>query len=62
MDNKFPNRRGQVYTEQIAIRVEPELKDELARLKRVTKKDVQEALRIVIREVAIKLKEESEAS
>jgi len=62
MDNDFPDRRGQVYTENITLRVEPELKSEFEWLKENTTKDIGECQRMALRELAKKLKQHSQSA
>ncbi len=53
---RYPNKRGRVYTAQVGIRMEPELKLEIRRLDAVLETDVVEAIRIKIRELVKELK------
>ncbi len=62
MSEKFPDRRDLTYTKAVTIRLEPELWEEFRRLKQVSKKDIAEAQRITLRELAKRLRDESEAS
>lgn len=55
MSDKFPEKNGVRYTENITIRVEPELKAAFQDLKKTTTKDVSEAQRIAWRELAQQL-------
>lgn len=54
MVHEFPDRRGLVYTKTIHLRVEPELWLFFETLKRESPKDIPEAQRIVLRELAKK--------
>jgi hypothetical protein len=58
MSDTFPDKKSQVYTKNITLRIEPELYEAFETLKRLTKKDVPEAQRIVLRELAKRLNEE----
>lgn len=53
---ELPKRRASVYTEQINIRVEPELREAFDEIKRTTSLDVPEIQRRVLRELVEKLK------
>lgn len=55
----YPKRRGSIYTANIGLRIEPELKHEFELLKVTTKIDVAEAQRIALRELAQRLKAEA---
>lgn len=62
MTSKFPDKRGHVYTKTITIKCEPELYELFERIKVETRKDVPEAQRIALRELAQVLTMDSQAS
>jgi len=51
----FPTRKSKVYTENMGLRVEPELKQVFQELKAKTNIDVAEAQRIALRDLAKRL-------
>lgn len=55
MSEKYPEKKGLRYTENITIRVEPELREALRTLKRTTSTDVAEAQRMAWRELVNQL-------
>ena len=55
MSEKFPEKSGIRYTENITLRVEPELKAAFQDLKKTTTKDISEAQRIAWRELVLQL-------
>lgn len=55
--DKYPNKKTSIYTKLFGLRVEPELKDEITRLRKVVDKDVSESIRIKMRELVSELQE-----
>lgn len=53
--SKYPKKPAYVYSEQIGVRLEPELKQALDVLKATTQTDIQEAIRIKLRELVKEL-------
>lgn len=53
--SKYPDRKSKLYTENIGLRIEPELKRALEQLKLTSPKDVAEAIRMKIRELVKEL-------
>lgn len=51
----YPTKKSKIYTENIGLRVEPELKQVFATLKATTSIDIAEAQRIALRELAQRL-------
>ena len=57
--SKNPKKKGSVYTAQIGLRIEPELKERLNRLRDTTDNDIGEAIRIRLRDLALELEQET---
>lgn len=55
----YPKKRGKVYTDQMNLKLEPELKSELKELNQLLDEDIHEAIRIEIRSLAIRLREKA---